>query len=98
MPATQDGQARSLFNGVRSHADDTIVVEGAGFISSPRYGQIKIFHAYSDYYRQKLHAFIVVDGFDAQVTMTNVDNNELELEKYRGDFEQVVRSVIIDKR
>ncbi len=78
QPRTEAGQASQYIDGVRSHEDDSALMDELGYVSLGSTKQVRLYRFHSTYIREHLMVFLLRDELMVEVELTGVDYAELQ--------------------
>jgi hypothetical protein len=96
FPKTQEGYAKSYLSEIHDVKDDDVKMEIVKTVGSPTYGDITIYNLSSDYYGDHLVAIIVNDSGYCIVELWRSISDKQSI--YQSEFENVVRSIVIEHK
>ena len=96
FPQTQEAYAKLYLSEIHNVKDDDVKMDILKTISSPTYGNIKIYHFYSDYYGDHLVAVVLNGTGYCVIELWRIGSDQHNI--YQSEFEDVVKSITIKQK
>ena len=93
QPLTQSDQADSYLEGIHHHEDSSVTMHEVGSFNGGVNGMLTVYHYYSDYFQNRLIAYLIKDHTMVEVELLGRDAKKTLSQLYA--LEETARSVHI---